>query len=92
MSCVVKPGVPASTRKPCTPSSVCAHTIATSARLPLVIHILLPLRRQPSPSRTARVCIAAGSEPPCASVRPKQPIALPAAIAGNQRCRCAWLP
>ena len=40
----------------------------------------------------ARVRIVAGSEPPSGSVRPKQPIASPRAIAGSQRCFCSSLP
>ena len=55
MSRVVKPGVSVGTTKPRTPSSVCAHTTATSAIPPLVIHIFVPLRTQSSPSRRARV-------------------------------------
>ena len=65
------------------PSSVRAHTTATSATEPLVIHILWPCRIQSSPSRRARVRIAPGSEPASGSVRPKQPIASPAAIRGS---------
>ena len=62
------------------PSSVCAQTIATSARLPLVIHILAPLMTQSPPSRFALVFMLAGSEPPCGSVRPKQPMISPRAM------------
>jgi hypothetical protein len=36
--------------KPWMPSSVCAQTIAMSARLPLVIHIFEPLITQSPPS------------------------------------------
>jgi len=35
---------------------------------------------------------AAGSEPWSGSVKPKQPIACPAAIAGSHRCFCASEP
>ena len=91
-SCALKPGVPFSTRKPRTPSSVRAHTTATSEIEPLVIHILLPLRTQSSPSRTARVRIEPGSEPESGSVRPKQPIASPAAMRGSHSCFCSSLP
>jgi len=45
------------------PSSTFAHTIATSAIDPFVIHRLVPLRIHPSPSRRARVSIPPGSEP-----------------------------
>ncbi len=74
------------------PSSVRAHTTATSEIDPLVIHILLPVRIQSSPSRTARVRIEPGSEPESGSVRPKQPISSPAAMPGSQRCLCSSLP
>ena len=84
--------MPRSTRKPRTPSSVRAHTTATSAIDPFVIHILVPVRIQSSPSRRARVRIEPGSEPESGSVRPKQPIALPLAISGSQRCFCSSLP
>ena len=47
MTGALKPGMPFSTRKPLTlPSSVRAHTTATSASEPLVIHIFEPLRTQ----------------------------------------------
>src|ERR1700755_1147794 len=83
MSWVVNPLVPRGTRKPRMPSSGRAHTTATSAADPLVIHILEPCRIQSSPSRLARVRIAAGSEPASGSVSPKQPSASPAAIRGQ---------
>ena len=91
-----KPGVSVGTRKPRMPlapsSSVCAQTTATSATEPLVIHILVPLSTQSSPSRLARVRMPAGLEPKSGSVRPKQPIASPAAIRGSQVCFCSSLP
>ena len=93
MSCVVKPLAPAGTTNPRTPSSsVCAHTTATSAMPPLVIHIFVPLRIQSSPSRLARVRMFTGSEPKSGSVRPKQPIASPAAIRGSHSSFCASEP
>ena len=92
ISCAVKPGVPFSITKPCTPSSVLAQTMAMSATEPLVIHILEPLMTQSPPSLTARVFMLAGSEPPCASVRPKQPMTLPRAMSGSQRMRCSSEP
>ncbi len=88
----VKPGVPFSTRKPRTPSSVCAQTTATSAMVPLVIHCLAPFEIQPSPSRRAVVRMPPGLEPKSGSVSPKQPIASPEASAGIQRSRCAGEP
>ena len=88
-----KPGVPRSTRKPRMPSSVCAHTTATSAIEPLVIHIFAPSRRhRPPASRTARVRMPAGFEPKSGSVSPKQPMASPRASRGSQWSFCASLP
>jgi hypothetical protein len=57
-----------------------------------VIHIFAPFRIQSEPSCFARVRIEAGSEPASGSVRPKQPIASPACIAGSQRCFCSSEP
>src|ERR1700709_2134187 len=51
MSWVVKPGVPAGTTKPITPSSVRAQTTATSDTEPFVIHIFCPEMIQSPPSR-----------------------------------------
>jgi hypothetical protein len=84
-----KPGVSVGTTKPRMPlgsSEVWAQTMATSATEPLVIHILVPLITQSSPSRRARVRMPAGLEPKSGSVRPKQPISSPAAIPGSQVC------
>ena len=93
MSRVEKPGVPAGTRKPRTPSSsVRAQTTATSAMPPLVIHILVPLSTQSPPSRRALVRIPAGLEPKSGSVRPKQPTTSPAAMGGSQRRFCSSEP
>ena len=68
------------------PSSLCAHTTATSATEPLVIHIFAPLSTQSSPSRRARVRIEPGSLPESGSVSPKQPIASPTASRGSHSC------
>ena len=92
MSWVVKPLVPCGTRNPRTPSSVTAHTTATSAIEPFVIHIFWPCTIQSLPSRRARVRIGPGSEPASGSVRPKQPIASPAAIRGSHACFCSSEP
>ena len=92
MSWVVKPLVPFGTRKPRTPSSVCAQTTATSETEPLVIHIFCPCRIQSEPSRRARVRIEPGSEPASGSVSPKQPSASPAAIRGSHSCFCSSEP
>ena len=83
MTGALNPGVSVGTTKPRMPSSVCAHTTATSATAPLVIHILVPLSTQSSPSRLALVRIPDGLEPKSGSVSPKQPIASPAAIGGQ---------
>ena len=87
-----KPDVAVGTTKPRMPSSVRAQTTATSAIVPLVIHIFRPLSTQSVPSRRAVVRIDAGSEPASGSVSPKQPIASPAAIFGSHSCLCASLP
>lgn len=47
------PGVSVGTANPRIPSSVCAHTTATAATDPLVIHILRPFSTQSVPSRLA---------------------------------------
>ena len=74
-------------------SSVRAHTTATSATEPLVIHSFVPLRTQsPAASCLATVRILAGLEPASASVRPKQPSWSPAAIPGSHSCFCSSLP
>jgi hypothetical protein len=87
------PGVPFSTTKPrIAPSSVRAQTTAMSAIVPFVIHIFVPFRIQSEPSRPACVRIEPGSEPASGSVRPKQPIASPACIAGSQRSFCSSEP
>ena len=52
-----------------------ANTIATLARLPLVMNCLVPFNTQAPPSSTARVFRLCASEPACGSVRQKQPIA-----------------
>ncbi len=59
----VKPRAPRGTRNPRMPCSVEAQTTAMSAMDPLVIHILVPERTQPPPSRTARVFMLDGSLP-----------------------------
>src|SRR6185437_10305879 len=86
------PGVPFSTRNPRIPSSVRAHTIATSATEPFVIHVFSPLITQQEPCLTARVSIPAGFEPKPGSVKPKHPSASPVCSFGSQRCFCSSLP
>ena len=80
------------TTKPRMPSSVRAQTTATSAMPPLVIHIFVPLRIQSEPSRRALVRMLDGSLPESGSVRPKHPMASPAAILGSHSCFCSSLP
>ena len=57
-----------------------------------MIHILVPLITQSSPSRLARVRMPAGLDPKSASVSPKQPMASPVAIRGSQVVFCSSLP
>ena len=88
----MNPGESVGTTKPRIVPSARAHTIATSATEPLVIHIFVPVRTQSSPSRTAVVRIDPGSEPASGSVRPKQPISSPAAMPGSHCWRCSSDP
>jgi hypothetical protein len=88
----LKPTESVGTTKPRIPSSVRAHTTATSAMEPLVIHILVPSSTQSLPSRRARVRMPAGLLPKSASVSPKQPIASPVAIRGSHCSFCAAEP
>jgi hypothetical protein len=60
--------------------------------VPFVIHILAPLMTQSLPSFLALVFMLAGSEPPCGSVRPKQPMTSPRAMRGSHSRRCSSLP
>src|SRR3990170_1088537 len=92
MSLALNPGVSVGTIKPRTLSSVWAHTIATSAIPPFVIHILLPRMTQSSPSCRAWVRMLPWSLPASASVSPKHPITSPVAIGGSQRCFCSSEP
>ena len=92
MSGAEKPSVSVGTTNPRMPSSVCAHTTATSAIEPLVIHILLPSRIQSVPSCLARVRMPAGLEPKSGSVRPKQPTFSPLAICGSHSSFCSSDP
>ena len=87
-----KPGVSVGTTKPRMVPSARAHTMATSATEPLVIHIFVPESTQSSPSRTAVVRIDPGSDPASGSVRPKQPISSPAAMPGSHCSRCSSEP
>src|SRR4030088_3399843 len=81
---VLNPGALFSTRNPrILSSSVLAHTTATSAIDPLVIHIFSPFNMYLLPFFTARVSIPPGFDPNCGSVRPKQPMALPCCKSGS---------
>ena len=73
-------------------SPVRAQTSATSASVPFVIQAFDPESTQSLPSRRARVRMLAGSDPASGSVRPKQPMAVPAAMAGSQRAFCSSEP
>ena len=97
ISCEEKPGVAVGTRKQASPrpplaGSVCAKTSATSATSPSEIHIFRPSIRQPPFVRSARVFIAAASEPESGSVRPKHPNRSPLQRPGSQRCFCSSVP
>src|SRR3546814_15588295 len=92
MVLAVKPPVSVGTTKPRTPSSVRAQITATSAMLPLVIHILVPLRIQSVPSRLATVRMLAGSDPESGSVRPKQPIENGRASCRERVCQDVYIP
>ena len=73
------------------PSSF-AHTTAMSAIGELVIHILVPVSRNPPGTRSARVAIDPGSEPWSGSVSPKHPTISPLASFGRYCTRCASVP
>ena len=91
-SLVEKPRVSVGTMNPRMPSSVRAHTMATSAMPPLVIHIFVSLISQSPPRRSAFVRILPGSLPASGSVRPKHPTTSPAAILGSHSCFWSSLP
>jgi len=97
MRATTNPGVFVSTTNaeiPLLPAalSVRANTIATSAFAPLVMNCLTPFRTYASPRRSARVAIAAASDPVCGSVRQKQPRRSPRASGGSRRSFCASVP
>src|SRR6267143_358577 len=89
----LNPGVPFSTRNPRTlSSSALAHTTATSAIDPLVIHIFSPFKIYLLPFFTARSSIPPGFEPNCGSVKPKHPIPFPCSRGGSHLFFCVSLP
>ena len=65
---------------------------ATSAIGAFVIHIFAPFITQSLPRRFAWVFMLTGSEPPCGSVSPKQPISSPRRHARQVLLRCSSLP
>ncbi|MNW06421.1 hypothetical protein D3C71_2028220 [compost metagenome] len=71
---------------------VLATTTTRSQLVPLEMNVLEPLMTYSSPSSTARVLTACRSEPVSGSVIATAPMALPAAIFGNQACFCCSLP
>ena len=72
--------------------SVWANTSATSAKLPIEIHILFPLMVQPESVFFARVRRLAASDPVSGSVRAKQPSASPEHSRGSHSCFCSSVP
>ena len=74
------------------PSSFLAQTTKTSAMGELEIQFFAPERRKPPSTVRARVVMLPGSEPESGSVRPKQPMASPAASRGSHACFCASVP
>ena len=84
----VKPSCPAS-------ASVFVTSTIASARWPLVMYVFEPLMTyspEPSSARTARVLIAATSEPASGSVIPRQRIFVPAIAGTSHSCFCASVP
>ena len=57
-----------------------------------MIHIFEPFNTQSAPRFLAWVFMLAGSDPPCGSVRPKQPMSSPRAMAGRYRFFCSSEP
>ncbi|MDB4880086.1 MAG: hypothetical protein JWL60_1532 [Gemmatimonadetes bacterium] len=73
-------------------ASVRAMTMMTSAKVPEVTQLFVPVRTQESPSRTAWQRSEEASEPASGSLRANAPIISPRAIGRSQRSRCASLP
>ena len=92
MSWVVKPLVPLGTRKPRTPVvGARPHDRDVGHRAVGDPHLLAV--QDPVVAVAARAgAHAPGSEPASGSVRPKQPIASPAAMRGSHSCFCSSLP
>jgi len=79
---------------PCLPAagSVTAKTSAMSALRPEVMNCLAPFRTNLLPTRSARVVIAAASEPAPGSVRQKAPKSSPRARGRRKRSFCCGVP
>ena len=89
----VKPSIPFSSKNPRIISSLSlAQTRATSAKDPLVIHILFPFKIHPSPSLSHLVTIPPGLEPKFGSVSPKHPIFVPLPNSDNHLDFCSSEP
>ena len=82
----------ADTPRPPAAGSVLAMTTAVPATLPLVMKAFVPSSTKASSASTARVSIAAASEPAPGSVRPQAPRTSPRASGGTYRSRCARVP
>ncbi len=89
------PGVPAGTTMVLMPSSEVRAVTVISVVIgvpELVMKALVPSITHSSPSRTARVRVAAASDPASGSVRANAAKARPASRSGSQRCFCSSVP
>ena len=57
-----------------------------------VVNIFCPFTTHSSPSRTARVCAAATSEPASGSLKPSTMMSSPRRAFGRIACRCSSVP
>ena len=92
-----KPGVPASTTNSempwCPPSGpVTAAATTKSAMGPFVMKVFVPDRIHPVPLRSARVRMAATSDPAPGSVTASAPIDVPATAGTSHRRRWSSVP
>lgn len=69
-----------------------AATSRKSAKGALVMYSLLPCRRQPPSTRSARVFMARTLEPPSGSLRPNPATFLPASAGARKRAFWAGVP
>src|SRR5712664_1568655 len=72
--------------------SIFANTFSTPATLPFVTQVFVPLNLYTSPSRIARACIPAASEPAAGSVRQNAPSVSPVAMRRKYFFFCASVP